>query len=168
MAKPSVYLDTNIASYYWYTGNDIASRSRRLTTREWWRNERRHFAVWVSAASEDELAAGKFPRQADCLRFVRRLPYLPISANVRRFAATLVEAGVVPGEKPGDALQMAVCAVHRIDYLLSWNYAHLVNPVAQRHLETVCQRHALRAPLLVSPESIPKKSLGQTIRRRNS
>jgi len=168
MAKPSVYLDTNIISSYWYVGSDIAGRARRLTTREWWRNEQRHLAIWASAASEDELAAGRFPRQADCLRFVRRLPYLPINAKVRRFAGTLVEAGVVPAEKPGDALQMAVCAVHRIDYLLSWNYAHLVNPVAQQHLETVCRKHGLRAPLLVSPESIPKISLGQTVRRRNS
>src|SRR5262249_53342062 len=115
---------------------DITGRARRLTTRERWRNERRHLAIWVSAASEDELAAGRFRRQADCLRFVRRLSYLPISAKVRRFADTLAEAGVVPAEKPGDALQMAVCAVHRIDYLLSSNYAHLVNPVAQRQLET--------------------------------
>jgi hypothetical protein len=57
---------------------------------------------------------------------------------------------------------------HRIDYLLSWNYAHVVNPVAQRQLETACHKHGLRAPLLVSPESIPKASSGQTVRRRNS
>ena len=95
-------------------------------------------------------------------------PNLPINVKVRRFAGTLVEAGVVPAEKPGDALQMAVCAVHRIDYLVSWNYAHVVNPVAQRQLETVCRKHGLRAPLLVSPESIPKTSLGQAVRRRNA
>jgi hypothetical protein len=65
-------------------------------------------------------------------------------------------------------LPPVVCAVHRIDYSLSWNYAHLVNPVAQLQLESVCKKHALRAPLLVSPESIPKRSLGQTVRRRNS
>jgi len=75
---------------------------------------------------------------------------------------------VVPAEKPGDAVQMAVCAVHRIDYLLSWIYAHLVNPLAQRQLEAVCEKHGLRAPLLVSPESIPRTSSGQTVRRRNS
>ncbi len=166
MAKPSVYLDTNIISSYWYTGNDITSRVRHLTTREWWQNERRHFAICVSSASEDELAAGRFPRQAECLRFVRKLSYLPISAKVRRFAGTLVAAGVVPAEKPGDALQMSVCAVHRIDYLLSWNYAHLVNPVAQRQLEVVCRKHRLRSPLLVSPESIPKVNMGQAVRRR--
>ena len=168
MTKPSVYLDTNIISSYWYSGTDILGRARRLTTREWWRNERRQLAIWVSAATEDELAAGRFSRQADCLRFVRRLPYLPISTKVRRFAGGLVGSGVVPAEKPGDAVQMAVGAVHRIDYLLSWNYAHLVNPVAQRQLEAVCEEHGLRAPLLVSPESIPRASSGQTVRRRKS
>jgi hypothetical protein len=168
MVKPTVYLDTNIISAFWYTGADVAGLARRLKTREWWQDEREHFSVWVSAATEDELAAGKFGRQADCLRFVRRLSYLPISGPTRRFAAKLVERSVVPAEKPGDAVQMAACAVHRIDYLLSWNYAHLVNPVAQVQLEAVCRQLSLRAPLLVSPESIPKASLGQILRRRNS
>jgi hypothetical protein len=81
------------------------------------------------------------------------------------YSIQLVERGVVPAEKPGDALQMAACAVNGIDYLLSWNYAHLVNPLAQAQLETVCQRSSFRAPLLVSPESIPKASLGQSLRR---
>jgi hypothetical protein len=168
MAKPTVYLDTNIISSYWYDGADVAGRARRLATREWWRGERGQLSIWVSAATEDELAAGKFRRQAGCLRFVRRLPYLPISGKVRRFAGTLVEAAAVPAEKPGDAVQMAVCAVHGIDSLLSWNYAHLVNPLAQRRLEEVCEKHGLRAPLLVSPELIPRISSGQTVRRRNS
>lgn len=112
MTKPTVYLDTNIISSFWYDGGDVAGLARRLTTRAWWQDEREHFSVLVSAATEDELAAGKFRRQADCLRFVRRLPYLTISGATRRFAAQLVERGVVPAEKPGDALQMAACAVH--------------------------------------------------------
>ena len=168
MTKPTVYLDTNIISAYWYSGADLAALARRLATREWWRDERAHVEVWISAAAEDELASGHFRRQRDCLRFARRLPFLPISAGVRRFAGELVVGSVVPAEKPGDAAQMAVAAVHGIDYLLSWNYAHLVNPVAQRHLEAVCEEQGLRAPLLVSPESIPKVGLGQNLRRRKS
>jgi hypothetical protein len=153
---------------YWYSGSDVVALARRVTTREWWEKERESFSVWASAASEDELAAGKFRRQMECLRFVRRLSFLPISGETRRIAARLVEFGVVPAEKPGDALQMAVCAVHRIDYLLSWNYAHLVNPIAQVRLESICRRFSLRAPLLVSPESIPKAVHGQTLRREES
>ena len=156
MAEPTVYLDTNIVSSFWYYRTDVAGRSRRLATGEWWKSEREHFSVWVSAATVDELAAGKFRRQADCLRFARRLPFLKITAVTRRLAQILLERGVVPVEKPGDAVQMAVCGVHRIDYLLSWNYAHLVNPIAQVQLERACSRLSFRAPLLVSPGSIPK------------
>lgn len=165
MAKPTVYLDTNIISSFWYSGKDVTALARRLTTRAWWQRERKHFSIWVSTATEDELAAGKFRRQAECLRFVRRLPYLTISGAIRGCAQELVKRGVVPVEKPGDALQMAACAVHGIDYLLSWNYAHLVNPVAQAQLARVCRQLSLRAPLLVSPESIPQASLGQNLRR---
>lgn len=166
MAKPTVYLDTNVISAYWFGGRDASALARREKTREWWDEERDYFSVWASAAYDDELSAGKYARQAECVRFVRRLRYLSISQDTRRVATKLVELGVVPIEKPGDALQMSICVVHGIDYLLSWNYAHLVNPVAQNHLEEVCRRLAYRAPLLVSPESIPKVSLGQVIRRK--
>ena len=30
--------------------------------------------------------------------------------------------------------QLAISAAHEVDYLLTWNYAHLANPVAQQHL----------------------------------
>jgi predicted nucleic acid-binding protein len=168
MSKPTVYLDTNVISAYWFGGRDTLALVRRQSTREWWDNEREHFSVWASAASEDELSAGVYARRTECLRFVRRLRYLPIDQATRRVAAKLVDLGVVPAEKPGDALQMSVCVVHGIDYPLSWNYAHLVNPVAQQQLEVVCRKLSYRAPLLVSPESIPKVSLGQSIRRKKS
>jgi hypothetical protein len=67
----------------------------------------------------------------------------------------------------GDALQMAVSTAHEVDYLLTWNYAHLANPIAQARLEAICGSLDLRAPLLVSPETIPQARFGQDIRRRN-
>jgi hypothetical protein len=60
---------------------------------------------------------GAFVRRIACDS--RRRRYLPISSKTRQVAALLVDQRVVPPEKPGDALQMAVCVVHGIDYLLS-------------------------------------------------
>ena len=60
-----------------------------------------------------------------------------------------------------------VDTAHGMDYLLTWNYAHLANPVAQRQLEVFCDAHELRAPLLVSPESIRSVRMGGIIRRRD-
>jgi len=79
-----------------------------------------------------------------------------------------IDDRLIPDTKLGDALQMAVSAAHEMDYLLTWNYAHLANPIAQGRLEAICRSLKLRAPLLVSPETIPQVRLGQAIRRRRS
>ncbi len=167
MDKPTVYLDTNIISAYWFEGNDVAAAARRLHTRQWWSLERRHFSLYVSVTTLNELRAGPFPRQSDCLKMARALPRLAMTRNARRVLDELLKTRLIPDTKPGDALQMAVSAAHEVDYLLTWNYAHLANPVAQKRLEDVCRSLHLRAPLLVSPETIPQVRFGQTIRRRS-
>ena len=165
MAEASVYLDTNIFSAYWYEGHDIAAIARRLHTRDWWEFERQHFRIWVSVTTINELEAGRFPRQSDCVKMARRLARLQITKPTPVISRRLLETGLLPTNKPGDAMQMAIAAAHQVDYLLTWNYAHLCNPLAQRRLEDVCRSLKLRAPLIVSPESIPQRRWGQTVRR---
>ena len=138
---------------------------RRLLTRQWWETERTHFALLVSSVTEAELREGNFPRQDECLKMVRRLRYLPITKAAQRMAEQLLTCRIVPASKPRDALQLAMATVHDVDYLLTWNYAHLANPQVQERLRKVCQKSALRCPILVSPETIPHVRLGQTIRR---
>lgn len=165
MKKPSVYLDTSVISAYWHEGSDVLALARRVKTREWWEAERAFFALRGSAVVETELSDGRFPRQQDCLAMARRLNYLPITSEARELFDRLIVERVVPANKPRDAFHMALAAVHQVDYLLSWNYAHMVNVIAQRMFEQVCRKLELHAPLLVSPESIPWRNLGQSIRR---
>jgi predicted nucleic acid-binding protein len=167
MKKPTIYLDTNIVSALHYDGTDINILSRRMVTRDWWDGERQHFSIWVSALTELELVQGVYRQQADCLRFVRRLKYVPMTGEIRRLAEELVTAGVIPESKPADALQLALAAGHHADYLLTWNYAHLANPVTQAKSERLLLKWKWRSPLLVSPESIPQVRLHQTIRRKS-
>jgi len=73
----------------------------------------------------------------------------------------------ITGPAPADALQLALAAGHQADYLLTWNYAHLANPVTQAKSERLLLKWQWRSPLLVSPESIPQVRLNQTIRRKS-
>jgi len=167
MKNPSVYLDTSIISAYWDKGKAASIAARREKTRDWWNHERRHFELWASAGAENELRTGKFPHQTECLRMVKRLRYLPIDGRVDELVDELLALRIVPETKPGDAIHMAVAAAHEVDYLITWNYAHLANPIAQDRLRALCLKRNMRVPLLVSPESIPSVRLGQTIRRRD-
>jgi predicted nucleic acid-binding protein len=163
---PTVYLDTNIISALFYDRGESAAVARRLATWQWWEQERRYFLVCTSAFAEGELAEGVYRGQEAALAFVRRINYLPATAAVRKCTDSYLTAGVVPASKPGDAAHLAFACVHRMDYLLSWNHSHLSNDQTQARLNEVNERLGWRSPLLRSPFTIPKVTLGQDVRRR--
>ena len=108
MKKPSVYFDTSVISAYWYEASDVPMLARRLHTREWWDAERRHFDLWASNFVEAELAAGKYPRQAACLKMIRRLRYLTATTAMKDFREELLERGLIPANKELDAAHLAI------------------------------------------------------------
>jgi hypothetical protein len=165
-SKPTVYLDTNILSVLCYQGVNVSVIHQQMVTREWWETERRWFQVHASVFTEKELGQGFYRGQQQALKLVRRLRYLPFSAAVRNRAALYVQEKIIPKERPGDAIQLAFASVHCIDYLLTWNYAHLANLDTQRKLKALSGHQSQRMPFLVSPETIPRATLGQTIRRK--
>jgi hypothetical protein len=138
-----------------------------MITREWWETERRWFKIHGSVFTEGELGQGSYRGQERALRLIRRLPYLPFKAAVRECADVYLENGLIPAERPGDAIQLAFATVYEIDYLLTWNYAHLANLDTRRRLRQLHSRLGWHDPLVVSPETIPRRSLGQTIERNN-
>ena len=166
--KPTVYVETTIPSLLtaWPSG-ELQIAAQQVATRDWWDQERPFFKLVASQTVEDELAAGGYAGQERALAEVRRLPYLPGIAAVQDVVNKLLAAHVVPAAVPGDAFHLAFATVHRVDYLLSWNRAHLVSEEAQTQLARFGAACGLRTPLVVSPDSIPKVALGQRIRRRD-
>jgi hypothetical protein len=166
MKKPSVYLDTSVISAYWYEGADVAMLARRLHTREWWDAERKLFSLWASNFVEDELRAGKYRRQTECVKMIRRMAYLPATSAMKDFREQLLERSIIPESKELDAAHLAIATSHGIDYLLTWNYAHLANATVQAKLDALCEETGLSAPWMVSPESIPQERFGFSVRRK--
>ena len=52
------------------------------------------------------------------------------------------------------AAHIAVAAVHRIDYLLTWNCRHLANAQIIRRIQQVCDQLAERMPVICTPEEL--------------
>jgi len=167
MAKPTIYLDANIISVLHYNGNSTFALLRRLATRDWWALELPFFHPWTSRTVVLELTDGQYRGQPEAVAEALWLPHLPFTAAVKHCATALVNKALVPETQSADALHLAFAVVHRIDYLLTWNHAHLANVETQQRLAELCRDRGWRAPLLVSPDAIPKASFGQTIRRRD-
>ena len=163
---PTVYLDTSVLSALHYGGGSFQCIYRAMVTREWWQNERLHFRAYCSVIAEGELRQGKYDAQEKAVAEALRLPYLPLTSEVRELAHAYFEVGLVPRNQEGDALQLALATANGVDYLMTWNHAHLANAMVQARLLETNQRQGRRSPWLVSPESIPKQAFGQVIRRR--
>ncbi len=97
---------------------------------------------------------------------VRRLRYLPATGSVSDLAEEIARLGIVPAKEEMDASHLAIATTHEMDFLLTWNYAHMANPVVQEQLDKLCESADLVAPLMVSPESIPQVRYGQSIKRQ--
>ncbi len=57
-----------------------------------------------------------------CALFMRRRTGVEDIANI------YVDRLVMPKDPGGDALHLAVAAVHRVDVVLTWNWRHLAKP----------------------------------------
>jgi len=164
---PSVYLDTNILSYLHYSGREILTVARHIMTRDWWQNERRYFRLYSSKITMQELEAGAYWGQAEAVAQNRRIVFLPVTISVKELAATYLNGKLVPENKPSDALQLALATVHSVDYVLSWNHAHLTKWETQTKLYEINKSLGYRTPFLMTPDTIPKVGLGQEIKRKD-
>jgi predicted nucleic acid-binding protein len=163
MKKPSVYFDTSFFSALHYSGRVLECIHRQVKTQEWWRHERRHYELWNSNIVERELSNGVFRDQLQSLAAAKRIRYLVRTVAVDQIMRNYLALKIVPENKFADAYHLAFCAVYEMDYLMSWNYAHLANPEVQVLLMKENTKTGLKTPKLVTPDSIPQKRFGQEL-----
>lgn len=61
------------------------------------------------------------------------LPTEPLE-EIEDLAEHYIKSGIIPERKIDDALHVAICTVHQIDILLSWNFRHLANINKERKI----------------------------------
>jgi predicted nucleic acid-binding protein len=134
--KPTVYLDSSVPSYWLEPqGDDPVLRVRHLLTRRWWTEELPKFEVFVSQIVLREIGRGQSKRAAERSTLLEGFSILPVTPEVERVAAFYVENLAMPVRDRRDAFHLALASVHEIDYLLTWNFAHLANARKRMHFE---------------------------------
>ena len=60
----------------------------------------------------------------------------------------------IPGKALRDALHLAVASVHGIDYVVTWNCAHIANGETIKRLIAVNIELGLSIPVIVTPDEL--------------
>jgi len=141
MMKPRVYVETSVVSYLTARpARDIVIAGRQQSTRDWWAGAKERFELVISAQSR--LAA------------ISLLPVIGATPEVARLARALVDAKAVPERAAQDAAHIAIAAVHRVPFVVTWNFRHIANAVARPRIEAVCRDAGIAPPLLCTPEQL--------------
>jgi hypothetical protein len=149
-----VYLDSSVPSYWLPQAPEPIVQARHLLTRRWWEEELSRFEAFISQVVLDELAGGDTERAAQRLALVEGFPLLAVDDEIERVARYYVENFAMPRRDLRDAFRLALASVYEMEYLLTWNFAHLANASKRTHIEVLNRRLHLASPVICSPEEL--------------
>ena len=124
------------------------------TTRKWWSSALQNFDLFVSQLVVRECSDGDEEAVQDRLYRIQSLPVLPITTAAEALAEALIRGRAVPENQPNDALHIALAASHGVQYLVSWNFRHIVNASLRPAIERICRDAGYDPPILCTPEEL--------------
>ncbi len=153
--RPTVYLDTTIPSFLTARQSRDPERARRQhITREWWELHRWQFDVRISEYVRKEANAGDARAARQRIEFLK-----PLRKVEKRFSAIELANNIMKGcglseKAETDARHIALAAIHKLKFVLTWNCTHMANDVLRPKMMHICRKAGYDCPRIVTPDEI--------------
>jgi predicted nucleic acid-binding protein len=155
--KSRVYVETTIVSYLTASpSRDLVLAAHQQVTRDWW-SARDIFELYVSQFVVDEASAGDADAAERRVAALQGLVLLELTSDATMLAGELVRRGGLPAKAKIDALHIALASVHGLDYLVSWNCAHIANATMRGRIEGICREAGFDPPIICTPIELVKE-----------
>jgi predicted nucleic acid-binding protein len=109
------------------------------------------YEIFISPFVLRELEEGVFPNQEAALALANRLALLAPGSWIEEIVVEYLDNYLMPRSDERDAIHLAFASYYKMDYLLTWNCAHLANVNKRKHIEQVNRRLGLFVPAIITP-----------------
>jgi hypothetical protein len=135
-----IYFETSFFGYLTSRpSRDVMKAARQQASLELWDLRRQVFTPLISDLVLQEATRGDPQAAGFRLGECAQADVLPITPAAQMFGQMLINANAVPATEPEDALHLAIATLARVDYIVTWNFAHMVGPSAKfklsKHIE---------------------------------
>ena len=152
--KPKIYVETTVISYLTaLPSTDLIMAAHQQITRDWWKRRQR-FDLFISQAVLREVAAGNTEAATLRLAAVDGIPVLTIGTDTLGLAERFLFRKVMPTKAEEDAVHIAVAVVNGMDFLVTWNCAHIANAAIRGKIEETCRDVGFEPPTICTPEEL--------------
>lgn len=142
-----IYLDTSVISALF----DERNPERKALTEEFFSK----IAIYTTYISELTIAEiERTPDQSlrDKMRQgIKKFSILEVNEAVEELAAEYIKYGAVPGSYFEDAYHISVAVLNEMDYLLSWNFRHIVREKTRDIVRMVNTLRNLKHVEIITP-----------------
>ncbi|NER93522.1 MAG: type II toxin-antitoxin system VapC family toxin [Symploca sp. SIO1B1] len=150
--KMSVYIETSVISYLTSKmSRDLVIAAHQEISLVWWEKRRFNYRLFISRVVMDEITAGDEQLAQRRGKLVEGIRLLPITEEMTKLAKHFVEKGILPQKSAADALHVAIAAISKIDFVLSWNCRHIANAEIKKAIGKACQSLGYQAPSICTP-----------------
>ena len=148
----TVYIETSIVSYMASKpSHDLLIAACQQATQTWWDDHRYRYELYTSHLVIAEAGRGNPEASGKRLNYLKGIPQLTITSEIRDLAKALIEQDALPEKAEADAIHIAAAAVHHIDLLLTWNCRHIDNPSTKPVVRSVCMTQGYVSPEMCTP-----------------
>ncbi|MCL2708630.1 MAG: type II toxin-antitoxin system VapC family toxin [Defluviitaleaceae bacterium] len=150
----SLYIETTIPSLATSKpSRDMIIAGRQAATIFFWENERHKFDLYTSQYVIDECLQGNSEAAKRRLEFLKGVAIIPRSVKISELANEYQTLLSIPDKSKIDCFHLAVCVIAEMDYLMSWNCAHLgINTFIK--IQKYNEGSDLFTPVLLTPEAL--------------
>jgi len=153
--KKTIYLETTVVSYYTSKPTrDIIALAHQEVTRQWWPKAVERYDVYISEIVVEEAGLGDPEAARRRLNELEGFPHLELNDKVEEMAKVYIEKLEIPEKSLRDAAHLAVACVHNMDFLVTWNCAHLANGEIIGKLINVNKIFGIHTPIICTPEEL--------------
>ena len=85
---------------------------------------------------------------------LKPVPLPDVNDPVLQLASALLQSGIFPEKAARDAAHIAISAVHGMDYLMTWNCAHIANAMIIKKVQGICVQNGFSCPVICTPEEL--------------
>jgi len=153
--KPTVYIETTIPSYLTARSSEnVCALSRQIITRKWWLEKKSHYHLFISDVVMLECQKGDPIASQHRIEVINGIENLEITDECAVLAERIFNELQIPDRARDDSLHISLASVHKVDYLLSWNFRHIVNAVSIKKLNAFLRKENNHIPQICTPEEL--------------
>lgn len=154
-SRLSVYIETTVISYLTARpSRDLVIAAHQQITRDWWEMALPNFDAFISPIVLEEIARGDIQAAQLRLEQVAAFPVLELTSEIRILADAYFDAVQIPEKARLDSYHLALAAWHGLDFLVSWNFTHIVSGRVRRIIETINTQSGIHTPVICTPEEL--------------